>query len=378
MTFTVKGRTMIKQNIIGPEDGYRELKKWMEPFKRILLVCGGSTKGLEVNSVLEDPKVVRFSDFKPNPDYYSIVKGVEIFKEKGCDAVMGVGGGSAIDVAKCIKLYATLPGDGMKGEWLKAETGENGIPLFIMPTTAGTGSEATKFAVIYFEGVKQSVTDDSIIPGTVLMDPGALKSLPLYQRKCTMCDALCHAIEAWWSVNSTEESRKYSREAVEAVMKYKDGYLSGTDEGNEGMLNAAFLAGKAINIARTTAGHAMCYKITSIFGLSHGHSVMLCNRVHYPWMMENLNRCTDPRGEEYLKGVLDDIGRAMGCRDGVDGSKKLVSLFEEMELEVPVATESEIEEMKGGVNPLRMKNHPIRLDEETIERLYRKIVKTDR
>ena len=84
------------------------------------------------------------------------------------------------------------------------------------------------------------------------MDSNALKTLPLYQKKATMCDALCHAIESFWSVNSTEESKKYSKDAIETIMKHMDGYLHNTDEGNAGMLIAANTAGKAINITQTT------------------------------------------------------------------------------------------------------------------------------
>ena len=92
-----------------------------------------------------------------------------------------------------------------------------------MPTTAGTGSEAARYAVVYYDGAKQSVTSESFIPGTILMDPNALKTLPAYQKKSTMCDALCHAIETFWSVNSTEESKVYSRTAIEGVLANMEG-----------------------------------------------------------------------------------------------------------------------------------------------------------
>jgi alcohol dehydrogenase class IV len=185
---------------------------------------------------------------------------------------MAIGGGSAMDVAKCVKLYCATPGNGADGSFLKEEPVSARIPFLAMPTTAGTGSEATRYAVIYYEGKKQSVTHDSLIPETVLMDPACLKTLPLYQRKATMMDALCHAIESFWSVNSTEESKAYSRKAVKGVLKNIEAYLKNTEEGNAGMLVAAHEAGKAINITQTTAGHAMCYKITNLFNCAHGHA----------------------------------------------------------------------------------------------------------
>ena len=207
------------------------------------------------------------------------------------------------------------------------------------------------------------------------MDPATLITLPPYQKKVTMCDALCHAIESFWSVNSTEESKEYSRAAIHGVMENMEGYLANSEEGRAGMLRAANLAGKAINITQTTAGHAMCYKITSLFKSAHGHAAVLCDRVLFPWMIENTDKCIDPRGEEYLKSTLDEIGQAMGCVDAKAGAEKLLQIFEELGLEVPEATEGQYEELRTSVNPVRLKNHPIQLTEETINELYHKILR---
>lgn len=363
--------------IITGENNYRGLDEWLEGKKKVLLVCDGSIRFLqEFNRKLDQlsTPMVRFSDFQPNPLYESVVKGVEVFRAEDCDSIMAVGGGSAMDVAKCIKLYSNLPGDGENGAWLKAEIIPNSIPFLAMPTTAGTGSEATRYAVIYYSDAKQSITSESFIPETVLMDPNALKTLPIYQKKSTMCDALCHAIESFWSVNSTDESKGYSKTAIQGVLENVDGYLANTEEGNAGMLMAAHIAGKAINITQTTAGHAMCYKVTSLFGCAHGHAAILCDRVLFPWMVENMDKCIDPRGEEYLKAILDEIGHAMGCTDAKAGADKLVEIFGELELEVPTATEEQFDLLRTSVNPVRLKNHPVSLDADTIDALYHKIL----
>ena len=364
--------------IITSADNYKALDEWLQGKKKVLLVCDTSISFLgTLEKKLGEITVpmVRFSDFQPNPLYDSVVKGVEIFRSEGCDAIMAVGGGSAMDVAKCIKLYATLSGDGTNGEWLKAEIIPNSIPFLAMPTTAGTGSEATRYAVVYFEGAKQSITSESIIPDTVLMDPSVLRTLPIYQKKATMCDALCHAIESFWSVNSTEQSKVYSTEAIQLIMANMDGYFANTEEGNSNMLIAAHRAGQAINITQTTAGHAMCYKITSIFGVSHGHAAILCDRVLFPWMIANVGKTIDARGVEYLSETLNEIGRALGCADATSGAEKLKEVFDELEFTVPVANEEQIAELSTSVNPVRLKNHPVALDENTITSLYREILK---
>ena len=364
--------------IITAENNYKALDEWFADRKKVLLVCDSSIGFMkEFCAKLDEIRtpVIRFSDFQPNPLYESVAEGVKLFREEQCDSIMAVGGGSAMDVAKCIKAYCGMDGDGADGGFLKQEIMPNGIPFLAMPTTAGTGSEATRYAVIYYGGKKQSVTSESFIPETVLMDPGVLKTLPPYQKKATMCDALCHAVESFWSVNSTEESRQYSRDAIRDVLEHMEGYLENTEAGNAGMLMAAHKAGKAINITQTTAGHAMCYKITSLLGCAHGHAAILCDRVLYPWMIRNTDKCIDPRGPEYLAKTLDEIGQALGCADAQSGAEKLAGLFERLGLEIPEAAESQYEELKTSVNPDRLKNHPIALSTETIDHLYHEILR---
>ena len=373
----------MEQRIITPGDNYIGFDNWIKEngYRKILLVCDDSIRyQKEFNAHLEDignlgVEMIDFRDFQPNPLYENVQAGVKLFRDENCDAIIAVGGGSAMDVAKCIKLYSNLPGDGAEGCWLTAEYVPNDIALLAMPTTAGTGSEATRYAAIYYEGKKQSVTSESFIPDAVLMDPRTLITLPPYQKKATMCDAICHAIESFWSVNSTDESKEYSRVAIQGVMEHMEGYLANTEDGRAGMLRAANLAGKAINITQTTAGHAMCYKITSLFGAAHGHAAVLCDRVLFPWMIENTDKCIDPRGEEYLRRTLDEIGQAMGCMDAVSGAQTMVQIFDKLGLQVPEATEEQFEELKTSVNPVRLKNHPIRLTEETIDEIYHKILR---
>ena len=371
----------MSQKIITAQNDYAELDAWLADAGKTLLVCDDAIDfQAELTAhlrALQDrgAQLAAFREFQPNPLYESVVKGLRRFRSEGCQAIMAVGGGSAIDVAKCIKLYSNMAGDGAMGSFLKQEIVPNHIPFLAMPTTAGTGSEATRYAVIYYEGKKQSVTHASCIPQTVLLDPNSLKTLPPYQRKATMMDALCHAIESCWSINSTPESMNYSRRAIAMVMANREGYLNNTEAGNRGMLQAAHTAGKAINITQTTAGHAMCYKITSLFRVAHGHAAILCDRVLLPWMIQHTDRCIDPRGEGHLVGVFREIARAMGCETPEDAAAKLNDIFDALALAVPQATEEQLAELSTSVNPVRLKNHPIALDAATIRTLYRAILR---
>ena len=192
-----------------------------------------------------------------------------------------------------------------------------------------------------------------------------------------MMDALSHAVESFWSVNSNEESKEYARLAISGVLSNMDGYLANTDEGNHGMLLAAHKASQAINITQTTAGHAMCYKITSHLGLAHGHAAMLCNRVLYPWMVQNTDKCIDVRGEAYLKDTLNELASLFGYQDALEGSYCLEKIFSKLNLEIPQVSDKEIDVLKNSVNPVRLKNHPVKLDVDTIEMIYRRILTTN-
>lgn len=369
---------MREQKILSGNGIYRELDQyWKEKgIQHLLLVCGKSARKLAIFRYLMDcsaagkPKVTIFSDYKPNPAYESVAEGVSLLRETGCDAIAAIGGGSGMDVAKCIKLYSNMD---PAINYLEQKIVPNDLPFLAVPTTAGTGSEATRFAVIYANGEKQSVADESCIPQLVVMDPAVLDSLPDNQRKATMLDALCHATESFWSVNSTPESKELSAQAIRQILAHKDGYLNNDPEGNAGMLHAAYLAGKAINLTQTTAGHAMCYKLTSLYALPHGYAAALCVRVLWPFMLENPQRCIDPRGSAYLDQVYAEMAAAYGCDSPAQAAERFGAIVESCAAApLPEVLEEDLAVLKRSVNPVRLKNHPVRLDEDVIEGLYRK------
>lgn len=370
---------MDQQEILIASENYKEVDDYIlkNGFKTVFLVCDGSISYLRLNRYFETVeerigiRIIKFSDFQPNPLYESVVKGVELFREKCCDVIIAIGGGSAMDVAKCIKLYSNM---NPEINYLEQRIVSNDVPLFAVPTTAGTGSEATRYAVIYYNGEKQSVTDYSCIPSAVLMDSSVLKTLPEYQKKATMLDALCHAIESYWSVNSTEESKCYSQEAIQIIMNNKDSYLANQDEGNANMLRAANIAGKAINITQTTAGHAMCYKITSLYGIAHGHAAALCLSKLWAYMLDNTDKCIDVRGEEYMNSVFKDIASCMGCEDKYKAVKKFCEFVDSLNFTNPKVNIGDYERLSSSVNIDRLKNNPIALDYDTIKMLYKQIL----
>ena len=335
-----------------------------ENIKKIFFVCDSAFSFLKTKEEYLDLKIpyVIFDQFTSNPLYEDVVKGVNLFEDNHCDAILAVGGGSSIDVAKCIKLYSGLDKNTV---YLEQEYASNKIPLIVIPTTSGTGSESTRYAVIYYEGKKQSVTHASIIPAYAILDYRNLDTLPLYQKKCTMLDAMCQSIESWWSVNATEESKVYSKKALIMIRENIEGYLNNEVQGNTNMLIAANYAGQAINITQTTAAHAMSYKLTSLYGIPHGRAVFICLPFIWRYMHE----------QGVLPEVFTEIANTLGCATTLEAVAYLFHLNQELfKKDKVVMKKKDIDLLVASVNPTRLKNNPLELSTETIYMLYREIV----
>lgn len=343
--------------------------------KKYLLVHGSSFASLELADYFRQLKIprVEFSDFSSNPREESVLCGANVFREEACDAIVAVGGGSALDVAKAIKLCAGTEGP---ESWEKRNQFRQHIPLIALPTTAGTGSESTHFAVIYRNGEKLSVDQRELLPDYAVLDPSALKNLPDYQKKCAFLDALCQGIESWWSVRATPESQKLSCTAVSELLRWKDAYLlEHTPIGAENALLAANLAGQAIDITQTTAPHAMSYKLTALYGLPHGHAVALCLPKVWRYMLAHSGE--NERADEGAN--LQSVFRQITAVE-TGGQPLTPEFFEtmlfQMRIDPPRAKEREKEilYLAESVNPQRLKNNPVFLSKETLVELYNDII----
>lgn len=353
--------------------------------EKLFLVVDSSFPFLNIKDEIETLPVkerVMFSDFTPNPLYEQVCNGIELLKSSHCDTILAVGGGSAIDVAKCIKL-AVLAQEGNAAiipPLVSTRVACDGtkLPFIAIPTTAGTGSESTHNAVMYYEGAKQTVTNDGVLPDYAVLEPSVLKTLPLYQKKCTMMDALCQGIESWWSVNSTEESYEYSHKTVELIMANWRKYIfDNDDKAATQIMLAANYGGRAINITQTTAAHAFSYKITSLYKLPHGHAVAVGLPEIWEYMMGNMDKCIDSRGLGYLADIFNQIAWAMGCQAPADAIAMFRQMMVEMGLKNPVAVnrEEELEVLSTSVNPVRLKNNPVNLSVDDIYGIYEIILK---
>ena len=307
-----------------------------------------------------------FSDFTPNPTFDEVAAGTEMFRARKCDGLVSFGGGSAIDIAKCIKALSAFP-EGAGADKLSTPM-YNRCPHIAIPTTAGTGSEATHFAVCYIGGKKTSVTHDCLMPDAVVLDSSFLAGLPIIHRSSAALDALSQAIESHWSRRSSTESRRYSAEAMSVFARELDGYLRMDSTVNAEIMRAAHLAGKAINLTTTTAAHAMSYGLTARYGIPHGHAVALC----LPHVWRALAAGCDAEEASRLQEIATCLGE-----DTPDAAlERYLSFVDASGLgwQIDNARPEDAKALASDVNTQRLNNFPLVLTGEEIEEFYRAIL----
>ncbi len=356
-------------------DNYKKLTKVNDiSNKDILLVCGKALSNSFIYKYLNEcnSNIHTFSDFSPNPKYEEMLEGIKILKKYNCKIIIAIGGGSAIDAAKTIKAFSNM--DSSKN-YLEQKIVNNNIKLIAIPTTAGTGSESTHFAVIYYNNKKYSVADKTLLPDYVLLEPKLLETLPLYQKKSTMLDALCQGIESYWSVNSNDESKKYAKQAIKLILENYKRYINEDKSVYEKILKAANYSGRAINISKTTAPHAMSYKITSLYNISHGHAVAICLPYVWEYMINNLELITDVRGKEYLENIFCDLDNMFETNSHIETIEKLKNIYSEIGIKYTnIVKEKDLKELVFSANVERLNNNPIKLSKDTIKKIYRKLL----
>lgn len=367
----------MEQKVYSGENAFSHLLRILRESncKKFFFVCG--------NHVFQTPKIqeflctltisyVHFSDFTSNPVYEDIVKGVSLFRHEKCDFIVAIGGGSTIDVAKCIKEFAVL--DEQKN-YLEQHGKSSNIPMMAIPTTAGTGSEATQFAVLYQNKKKRSLSHPSLIPEFVILDAGFLDGLSDYHKKSSLLDALCQCIESYWSIYSTEESRYLAKKGIQQILGNFEGYFQNEPKSQMNMLLAANLSGKAINITQTTAAHGMSYGLSSLYGIAHGHAAACCLPYVWEYIADHTADCLDSRGESHLLKILDELNEIFygdSYKDSIERWNQIVSF---LNLPFPVTgTHTEILDLTASVNMERLSNTPVAIPEQAIYSMYQRLL----
>lgn len=300
--------------------------------------------GKVIFSEIEKEKGFIYDEITENPKIEDIKLAQNKLHTIQFDTLIAFGGGSVIDFAKAFRFYE-----------------EKQVKLIAIPTTAGTGSEATQFAVVYINDVKTSLDNPSILPEIVIADSQFVENAPRYLKACSSMDAYCQAIESFWALKANNQSKKY---ALQALKLCRDNIINAVNsndmKANENMVRAANLSGKAINISRTTAAHALSYKITSEYAIPHGHAVALTFANLFEYNIQHVEDAeilckslgvNKENFKEYFNNLSADIG---------------------LELNFDKLGINNIVEIAQSVDPNRLKNNPVPLQFEDLIKILSK------
>ncbi|MFX1466741.1 MAG: iron-containing alcohol dehydrogenase family protein, partial [Promethearchaeota archaeon] len=212
-----------------------------------------------------------FEEVEPNPTKETVLKAVNIFLDNECEVIIAFGGGSVIDAAKAVALISKLGGQ-IEDYFFPNIVEKEIYPVIAIPTTCGTGSEATRYAVITDndEGLKKTISGDPLIPRIAILDVNNLKHIPKEVFSNTSADAFCHAIESFVNIKYTHLSDLFAKESIKFAFDNVVEAYEGNEDSKERMLYASLLAGVAINFSGSTVVHALGYYLTSKHGIPHG------------------------------------------------------------------------------------------------------------
>ena len=326
---------------------------------RVMLVCDPGMvqfgyadlvkRQLELNR--HRPAVDVFSDVEPNPSTNTVYKGLERFVDFQPDVIIALGGGSAMDAAKAMWMFFEHPDVsffGAKQKFLDIRKRTYKIPyaqkttFICIPTTSGTGSEVTSFAVITDSEthIKYPLADYALTPDIAIVDPALVMSVPASVTADTGMDVLTHAIESYVSVMASDYTRGLSLQAIKLVFEnLEHSYRFGDEESREKMHNASTMAGMAFANAFLGINHSLAHKVGPMFDIPHGRT----NAILMPHVIRYNGR--DPQKHamfpkyDYFRADKDyaDIARFMGWGTDKQSDAELVEVLAQKVYELGVA-----------------------------------------
>jgi len=287
--------------IIFGVDAVKQLSSLIKELggSRVFLVVDPGLQKVGINkriaAVLDEKKIpyTLYDKVTPEPGLNLADQGLKLAKKNKADCVVGVGGGSALDIAKAISILLTNGGKAEDYLGL-GKIKHKGVPKIMIPTTAGTGAEVTFTAVFINEKTnsKGGMNGDPLYPDAAILDPALTLSLPPHVTAATGIDAFTHALEAFVSTQSHAISDMYAIEALDLIStNLRKAYANPANlEARSAMLLGSLLGGKALATAGVGLVHAMAYPLGGMFNTAHG----LANAVLLPYVVEyNIIGCPE-------------------------------------------------------------------------------------
>ena len=315
--------------------------------------------------------------------YFSSIEiidnGANLVRNKDYGLIIGIGGGSAMDTAKCMAILGKNPGS--INLYLKeGKTLENhGIPLIEVPTTSGTGSEVTRWATVWDLGEKQkkySLSDPKMYANGAIVDPILVKSLPKKMSVITGLDALSQAIEAYWSKNHNPISDIYALQAIPIIFSNLQKIFDNPSDVETRKILAfgSLLSGLAFSNTKTTAVHSVSYPITLHFNVPHG---LACALTLSQFLLFNSEKTADNIDEAPER--LQKISKAIGADSPEKAAQMITELMKNLNLptklhEVDIDKKGIELIINEGFTPDRVKHNPRKLTEDQLREILQRLL----
>ncbi len=289
-------------------------------YKKVVVVTddflgsSGILDGIKAKLTEQQVEFAVFDGVQPDPAFDQVQQGEAVIRAEHAEAIIAVGGGSVLDAAKMMAMLNTNPGALESFEGIQ-KCKRPGLPLFAIPTTAGTGSEITLAAVITdpISHRKIPIVDSKMIPGYIALDAEIMKGMPPGITAATGMDALTHAVESYLSKASNSSTEEHALAAVRLIFKYQlRAFNEGSDmEARDGMALAAFYAGAAFTKTSVGYVHGIAHQLGRVCGTPHGNA----NAMVLPEVLAAYGDCVHQR--------LADIAQVAGVGETGDGPAAL-------------------------------------------------------
>ena len=354
-------------------NSFQDLLKFIRlSHNTIFVISSGNilkkTGALDIVSKHFENNYYSFCDFSPNPKFEDVLKGTQLLSQFRGSAVLSVGGGSSIDMAKLISIAIS---DSERFKNIAIQGGKDFSPkldLYHAPTTAGSGSEATNFAVLYINNKKYSIENHAWSNTPCCLDVNLIRSAPPYIAACSAIDALSQSIESIWSNNSNTESIVLASKAMKLILKnIEKALIEKNIKNQELMLHASHAAGKAINITKTTGAHALSYYLSQKTKIGHGHAVGIFLGKFF------VAHCIDKKSNPILETKLQKIFSILQVNNGYEAREKIYSLMKKLDLKVKLDElkfpKKHYIDLVNEINAQRMNNNPIKYNRSDLLRI---------
>jgi len=321
-----------------------------------------------------------FDEVKPNPEYRLVQKAIDIARRKKFDLLIGVGGGSTIDVTKAVGAIAVNEGTLLDYLHKKRKIINRPLPRIVIPTNAGGGPYWSPWIIITVDGNKISIRDDDYyLPEVVIMDPEMTKTLPPQITVAGAMDALSSAIEGYCSKGSTRLGEDFTLKAIAILSKYLPRAFGCPEdmEAREMIMIADLLQsiGSALSNSRCTAVHALGESIGGMYNLPHGITLA----IFLPYILEyNLLTCSDRyvRIAEAIGEKVEDLSTRDAALKAIAAVKNLIRDLRIPSLrEVGVQTKDIPKLAEIAFKNINLQYNPRKIDKKDIEEIFKNALK---